>query len=136
MIHALVWLPLLALFLFLGWAGWNEYQKVQAYSTWAEGFQNAKYDILAVLARQEDRLVWGRPTRSGPVDLQEVSLKEVRSIQVANNGQVFDPELPPEKSKRVDLRLQLNSDRQISIPFTEANLAAKWCKLLQQVSLS
>jgi hypothetical protein len=135
MIHALIWLPLLALFLFLGWAGWNEYQKVQAYSTWAEGFQNAKYDILAVLARQEDRLVWGRPTRRGPVDLQEVSLKEVRSIQVANNGQVFDPELPPEKSKRVDLRLQLTSDRQISIPFTEATLAAKWCKLLQQVSL-
>jgi hypothetical protein len=136
MIHALIWLPLLALFLFLGWAGWNEYQKVQAYSTWAEGFQNAKYDILAVLARQEDRLVWGRPTRKGPVDLQEVSLKEVRSVQVASDGQVFDPELPPEKSKRVDLRLQLNSDRQISIPFTEADLAAKWCKLLQQVSPS
>jgi hypothetical protein len=58
-------------------------------------------------------------------------------IQVANDGQVFDPELPPEKSKRVDLRLQLiNSDRQISIPFTEADLAAKWCKLLQQVSPS
>ncbi len=136
MIHALIWLPLLAFFSYMGWAGWNEYQKVQAYSAWAEGFQNAKYDILAVLARQEDRLVWGRPTRRGPVDLQELSLKEVRSIQVASNGQVFDPELPPEKSKRVDLRLQLKSDRQISIPFTEADLAAKWCKLLQQLAPS
>lgn len=132
MIHALIWLPLLALFVYLTWAGWNEYQKVQAYSLWAGAYQNAKYDVLSVLGRQESCLVWGRPTRQGPTDLQEISLTRVREIALITDGQVSDPLNPPRRARRVDLRLSLENGTHLSIPFTEAGLAAKWCKLLQQ----
>ncbi|MBC8121512.1 MAG: hypothetical protein H7Y22_06700 [Gemmatimonadaceae bacterium] len=142
MIHALIWLPLLALFLVLGWAGWNEYQKVQAYGRWAEGFQNSKYDILSVLAREGDRVVWGLPTRKGPTKVQEVSLKQVRAVGLVMDGQSIDPDVldDPHKGsgsirvKQVSLQLILAARERplISIPFTDPRLAAQWCKLLQQ----
>jgi hypothetical protein len=132
MIHALIWLPLLALFCTLAWAGWNEYTKVQAYGQWARTFDTAKYDVLAVLGFRDDRLVWGRPTRRGPVDLQEIPLENVKSVQLFTDNRLADPDTPPARARRVALRLHLADDGQVSIPFTEAPLAAAWCKLLQK----
>ncbi len=52
MTRGLIWLPLLAIFIGLAWAGWNEYQKLEAYRAWAEQFDRAKYDIYAVLGQK------------------------------------------------------------------------------------
>ena len=43
--RGLLWLPLLGIFIWLSWAGWNEYQKLEAYRAWAESFEKSKYDI-------------------------------------------------------------------------------------------
>ena len=37
--RGLLWLPLLGVFIWLSWAGWNEYQKLEAYRAWAESFE-------------------------------------------------------------------------------------------------
>lgn len=50
--HGLLWLPLLAAFFWLAWQGSQEYQKIEAYRTWAEQFDKAKYDIYAVLGKK------------------------------------------------------------------------------------
>ena len=47
--RGLLWLPLLAVFFWLAWSGWNEYQKVEAYRRWAADYDKAKYDLYAVL---------------------------------------------------------------------------------------
>lgn len=57
--RGLLWLPLLAVFIWLAWQGWNEYQKVEAYQNWAKHFERAKYDIYAVLAQNGSNLTWG-----------------------------------------------------------------------------
>ncbi|HEY9835810.1 MAG TPA: hypothetical protein V6D27_02865, partial [Vampirovibrionales bacterium] len=85
--RGLMWLPLLALFIGLAWAGWNEYQKVEAYRLWAQGFDRTKYDIYAVLGEKGDCLTWGKPTRKGPVNQQTFSLKEVESLHLLVNEQ-------------------------------------------------
>ncbi|MBD3561673.1 hypothetical protein H6S82_22920, partial [Planktothrix sp. FACHB-1355] len=77
--RGLIWLPLLALFIWLAWAGWNEFQKVEAYRRWASQFERAKYDIYAVLGQNGSNLTWGKPTRTEPVNLQTFSLKNVKS---------------------------------------------------------
>lgn len=87
--RGLMWLPLLGLFIWLAWAGWNEYQKVEAYKTWATDFERAKYDIYAALGQKADQLTWGSPSRKGPVDLKTVSLKEVESISLNVDGREF-----------------------------------------------
>ena len=100
--RGLMWLPLLAIFIGLAWAGWNEYQKLEAYRVWAEQFAKAKYDIYAVLGQQEDSLTWGKPTRRGPVNLQTFSLKDVESLRLLVNSQAVDLESQAEfwKSNR------------------------------------
>lgn len=133
MIHALIWLPLLALFFVLTWAGWNEFQKLQAYGDWARNYQNSKYDILAVLGRKDDRLVWGKPTRKGPVGLRDLPLQSVRRVSLNIDGKTVDPGGSlPNRAKSIALHLELTDDSQAFIPFTEIPLAAQWCKLLQQ----
>lgn len=87
MARGLIWLPLLVLFIWLTWAGWNEYQKLEAYKVWAERFDRAKYDIYAVLGQKGDELTWGKPTRKGPIALQTVSLRQVGDIQLIANNQ-------------------------------------------------
>ncbi|MFS8116947.1 MAG: hypothetical protein ACMG55_00450 [Microcoleus sp.] len=116
----------------LAWAGWNEYQKLEAYRVWAEQFAKAKYDIYAVLGQQEDSLTWGKPTRSGPVNLQTFSLKDVQSIQLLVNDTVVDLELPPNSGKAIALKFLLKDAEAVQIPFTEVPLATKWAKYLQQ----
>lgn len=94
--RGLMWLPLLGLFIWLAWAGWNEYQKVEAYKTWAADFERAKYDIYAALGQKLDQITWGSPTRKGPINLKSVSLKEVQSISLNVDGQ----ELPIQLSSQ------------------------------------
>ena len=130
--RGLMWLPLLAIFIGLAWAGWNEYQKLEAYRVWAEQFAKAKYDIYAVLGQQEDSLTWGKPTRSGPVNLQTFSLKNVQSIQLLVKGTVVDLDNPPSSGKAIVLEFLLKDAKPVQVPFTEIPLATKWGKYLQQ----
>jgi hypothetical protein len=39
--RGLLWTPLLILFIWLAWSGWNEYQKVEIYREWAENFESS-----------------------------------------------------------------------------------------------
>ena len=45
--RGLLWLPLLVMFCWLAWAGWNEYQKIESYKLWASQFERHKSDISA-----------------------------------------------------------------------------------------
>ncbi len=133
--RGLMWLPLLALFIGLAWAGWNEYQKVEAYQTWAQGFDRTKYDIYAVLGEKGDCLTWGKPTRKGPVNQETFSLKEVQSLQLLVNQQPVAVDALPEnlKAKTIALEFLFPSPKQsVQIPFTEVAIALEWTKYLQQ----
>lgn len=131
MARGLAWLPLLAVFCWLAWAGWNEYQKLETYRAWAEQFDHAKYDIYAVLGQKGSELTWGKPARQQPIDLQTFSLHQVRSIDLRVNGQIADLDQPPDTGKLILLEFQLD-DQSIAIPFTDVALAAQWGKHLQQ----
>jgi hypothetical protein len=137
MVRGLLWLPLLILFIWLAWAGWNEYQKLEAYRQWAAQFDQAKYDIYAVLGQRGDVITWGKPTRRGPVELHSFSLTQVTAIQVlagSSNHALHpvDPEQPPERVKQVNLEFQFPDQDAIRIPFTELSLALRWADYLRQ----
>ncbi len=129
MARGLLWLPLLVLFFWLAWAGWNEYQKVEAYRVWAQQFEQAKYDIYSVLGQTGDRLTWGKPTRKGPSNLATFSLQQVQSIHLQVNDLPVDPEAPPQRG-RAALKFQFIDATSLQIPFTEIPLAARWAKHL------
>lgn len=135
--RGLLWLPLLAIFIWLAWAGWNEYQKVETYRLWAQQFQRAKYDIYAVLGQKADELTWGQPTRQGPIQLQTFSLKQVQAIRLLVEGQAVASDCLPSKGRPV-LEFSFantNTDREIApvqVPFTEIPLAAQWYDYLQR----
>lgn len=130
--RGLFWLPLLGLFIWLAWAGWNEYQKLEAYQVWAESFDKAKYDIYAVLGQKGSEIVWGKPTRQGPANLSSFSLEDVRSLQLLIDGRSADMENPPDRGKAIALEFVLSDSKTIQIPFTDIVLAARWGKYLQQ----
>ena len=130
--RGLLWLPLLGLFIWLAWAGGNEYQKLEAYKVWAESFDKAKYDIYAVLGQKGSEIVWGKPTRRGPVNLESFSLEDVRSLQLLIDGRSADMENPPDKGKAIALEFIFSDSKTIQIPFTDTDLAARWGKYLQQ----
>lgn len=130
--RGLIWLPLLGLFFWLAWAGWNEYQKIEAYRVWAEKFDRAKYDIYAVLAQSGSDLTWGLPTRKGPIDLETLSLKSVASIRLLVNGQPASLETPPAKGRALLELVSRDRPEPTQIPFTDPALAAKWGQYLQQ----
>lgn len=128
--RGLIWLPLLALFIWLSWSGWREYQKLEAYKTWAEDFDTAKYDIYAVVGKKQDKICWGKPTPGGPVELQSISLREVEKIELLVDHQpVSIKQLPPKGKAAIGLN---SATEQVEIPFTEIDLAAKWYEYLQQ----
>ncbi|MFZ4639632.1 MAG: hypothetical protein ACOYMP_04395 [Nodosilinea sp.] len=131
--RGLLWLPLLAVFVGLAWAGWNEYHKVQAYERWATGFDRSKYDIRAVLGQVGSTLTWGRPTRQGPVDLISLSLTEVEHIQLQVDSRVIEPGTEPQGGKLVYLEVGLNHGPSYQIPFTDLDLARRWQKALQEL---
>jgi len=131
--RGLLWLPLLVVFFWLAWSGWNEYQKVEAYKVWAEDFDNAKFDIYAVLGRKDDRLTWGKPTRKGMVELSSFSLNDVRQINLLLGDRAIDLDESdlPNKGKP-SLEFDLQDRNSIRIPFTDITLANKWRDYLQQ----
>ncbi len=138
MARGLLWLPLLAVFIGLAWAGWNEYHKLEAYRTWAAQFQRAKYDIYAVLGQSDSDLTWGKPTRKGPVNLQTFSLQQVQKICLIVNGQSVDLESVdleqlPQPGRNITLEFELvDSANPIRVPFTDVEMAAQWGKHLQK----
>ncbi|MCU0552918.1 MAG: hypothetical protein MUC48_26610 [Leptolyngbya sp. Prado105] len=129
MIHGLLWLPLLAVFIGLAYAGWNEYQTLETYRRWAEPFQRAKYDIYAVLGQKGDTLIFGKASRQGIQELETFELSAVQAIQLQVNGQSVEIAAPPEKGKKIVLEFKL-TDRSIAVPFTNISLAAKWGEVL------
>lgn len=131
MTRGLLWLPLLAIFIGLAWAGWSEYQKLESYKAWAAGFDHAKYDIYAVLGLKGDQLTWGKPTRRGPIELQHCRLTEVTSVHVIGDERSLDWDNPPARVKRVSLQLGFTAAPTVSIPFTEVGLAIRWARFLK-----
>jgi len=134
MVKGLLWLPLLAVFFWLTWAGWDEYQKLDSYRIWAEQFDRAKYDIYAVLGQKGNNLTWGKPKRRGPIDLQTFDLRQVESIQLMVNDRVQEPDSALEKSGRgkIALEFHLLGGKKICIPFTELAIASQWAAFLQK----
>jgi len=134
--RGLLWLPLLGLFCWLAWAGWNEYRKLEAYKLWAADFERAKYDIYAALGQVDDRLVWGRPTRQGPIQVQEISLRNVVAIAVYDGDAAPPPEADLPRGCTAGIRLTLTTPETRWIPFTDAHLAAQWTARLQSLQES
>ena len=138
--RGLLWLPLLAVFIGLAWAGWNEYQKIEAYKVWAQQFQRAKYDIYAALGQQDHCLTWGRPTRRGPIHLATLSLQQVEKLTLLADNQPVDIAQPPPQSRRATLAFSLKASAQqqpaqnskIEIPFTDLTIAIQWFHHLQK----
>ena len=130
--RGLLWLPLLGLFIWLAWAGWNEYQKVQAYEAWAANFDRSKYDVRAVLGQAGDALTWGKPTRQGPVEVTRLSLNEVATISLKVKHQILPPEASPAEGDAAEIVLTLHSGERYSVPFTNGTLADQWKKALHQ----
>lgn len=130
--RGLLWLPLLAVFIGLAWAGWNEYQKVEAYKLWAQQFERAKYDIFAALGQSGTNITWGTPTRKGPINLETLSLNSISHIHLEADGQPVDAEQPPSQARRSDLVLALADSSTTRIPFTDISLAIQWLNYLRQ----
>ncbi len=127
-----MWLPLLGTFIWLAGAGWNEYQKVQAYEAWATGFERSKYDILAMLGQAGDTLTWGRPTRRGPIDLASLSLQEVETLGLRVNGQPVPPVARLPRGQQVEIVFSLRDGGSRAVPFTDSELGRRWEKALQE----
>ena len=131
--HGLLWLPYLATFFWLAWSGWSEYQKIEAYRSWAMQFERAKYDIYAVLGQKSSDLTWGKPTRKGPVNLETFSLKDVQSLRLLVDDLVVESETLPGKGRAIALEFVFPEPAaSIKVPFTEIPLAAEWGKFLRQ----
>ena len=130
--RGLLWLPLLVMFCWLAWAGWNEYQKIESYKCWAEQFERHKYDIYAVLGQKGDRLTWGRPTRKEPLDIQTVDLTDIARIRFRIDSKFFDEQDAefPLSPKKISLELVLKTGEMPSIRFTDVDIAAAWYRFL------
>ena len=135
MARGLMWLPLLAIFFGLAWAGWNEYRKLEAYKVWAAQFERAKYDIYAVLGQQDTLLTWGMPTRNGVVDAAVLDLNAVEALGMEVDGLSIDPEKLPEKG-RFSLSFLLKEGGSERIPFTDGDIARRWFDFLSENFLS
>lgn len=132
MVRGLLWLPLLAVFIWLAWAGWNEYQKVEAYRLWASRFERSKYDIYAVLGQNGSDLTWGKPTPREPINLKTFSLKNVNDIRLLIDDKAVDLDNPPLQPGKVALEFSfLDKDDPVRIPFTQLSLAMEWGKHLR-----
>ena len=140
MIHGLMWFPLLGVFIALAYAGWNEYQRLEAYKAWAVDFERAKFDVKAILGQRGRELTWGKPTRQGPADLQTVAFDDIEQLRVSLDGELIDPmAIPPEElennpypgKKDIAITLVLTStDSPATIPFTDSVLAIRWGQAL------
>lgn len=128
----LLWLPLLGVFIWLAWSGWNEYQKVEAYKIWAEDFDNAKFDIYAVLGKKDRQVTWGKPTRKGMINLDSFSFNDVKEIKLLVGDRNVDLDNLPDKGKPV-LEFTFAAQKpSLQIPFTDISLAVKWLHYLRK----
>lgn len=125
MVRGLLWLPLLAVFFGLAWAGWNEYRKLEAYKVWAAQFERAKYDIYAALGQQGNRLTWGSPTRQGIIGTQHLDLAKVKQLNIEVDGQLAAAEQLPIKG-RFSLAFVLEDGSKATVPFTDGDIARQW----------
>lgn len=130
------WSLLLIFFVILAGLGWVEYQKIEAYRLWASQFDQAKYDIYAMLGLKGDQLVWAKPTRRGPTEVNQVSLQQVVAIHLYVDNQLVTSDNLPKRCKKINLSLQLcssgsDSPQVLQIPFTEVALADRWLGFLQ-----
>ena len=129
--RGLIWLPLLGLFFWLAWQGRNEFQKVEAYQNWAKQFEKSKYDIYAVLGQNGNELTWGKPARTGPIDLKTFSLDRVGEIRLLVDEKPVELETPPNKGKAIALEFVMqDSQDTVRVPFTEIPIAVEWGKYL------
>ena len=132
--RGLLWLPLLVMFFWLAWQGSKEYQKVEAYRTWAEQFERAKYDIYAVLGQKGNNLTWGKPTTKGLIKLETFSLLDVQKIHLVVDRKSVNVDDVPQKGRSIELEFLFSeSTSSVRVPFTEIPLAAEWGKFLQSV---
>mgnify|MGYP001790959594 FL=1 len=129
MTRGLMWLPLLAIFFGLAWAGWNEYRKLETYKVWAAKFDRAKYDIYAALGQQGSLLTWGLPTRDGMVNTTKLDLNNVENITLEVDGQPIDPWQLPVKG-RFSIGFKLKTGAHEHIPFTNGDMAQQWFEFL------
>ncbi|EAZ91983.1 hypothetical protein [Crocosphaera chwakensis] len=135
MARGLFWLSLLVVFFILAWSGWNEYQKLEAYRQWAENFDQAKYDIYAIIGVKGKEITWGKPSRSIPNTLPKFLLTDVDKIELLVNDKSVDLGNLPNKGKPIIQFNFINKDQSsIKIPFTEIDLAAKWVKYLDNLT--
>lgn len=131
--RGLLWFPLLIVFFWLAWSGWNEYQKLEAYRQWAENFDQAKYDIYAIIGVKGKQLTWGKPGRSLPENLPSFSLEDVAAIRLLVNHLPVEVNALPSKGSPV-LEFNFTPDKPpVKIPFTEIPLAAKWLDYLDKL---
>ncbi|GAA6614569.1 hypothetical protein [Scytonema sp. NUACC26] len=133
--RGLLWLPLLVAFFWLAWQGSKEYQKIEAYRTWAQQFEKAKYDIYSVLGQKGSQITCGKPTPKGPVKLETFSLLDVQQIRLLVDDKSVDLGNPPQKGRTIELEFVFPDPSQsVRVPFTEIPLAAEWGKYLQTVT--
>jgi hypothetical protein len=132
--RGLLWLPLLFAFFWLAWQGSKEFKKVEAYRIWAEKFDKAKYDIYAVLGLKDNNITWGKPTTTGPIQLETFSLDDVVNIQLFVDKRQVEIEEPPERGRLIELEFIFSeSTKSVRVPFTEIPLAAEWGKYLRRM---
>ncbi|MEE3716831.1 hypothetical protein V2H45_08740 [Tumidithrix elongata RA019] len=138
--RGLLWLPLLSIFIWLAWSGWNEYQKIEAYKLWATQFERHKFDIYAVLGQKGDRLTWGKPTRKEPIALKSVNLPDLQQVRLKLDRKLIEvpiQNLPegsqvelPTKAKDIEIELVARSGEISQIPFTDIAIAYDWYRFL------
>lgn len=129
--RGLLWLPLLIVFMWLAWTGKKEYQKVETYQLWAQQFDNAKYDIYAVLGKKGDLITWGKCTNKGIINESTFSLKNIAKINLTRKNQILNFDNLPDNGE-ADLQFILTDNQIINIPFTDINLAFKWLTYLNK----
>lgn len=132
--RGLLWLPLLVAFFWLAWQGSKEYQKIEAYRSWAQQFDRAKYDIYAVLGQKDRHITWGKPTSKGLIELNTFSLDDVQKIYLLIDDKIIDSEALPTKARKIELEfIFAEPTNSIRIPFTEIPLAAQWGEFLNLI---
>lgn len=136
--RGLLWFPLLIAFFWLAWEGWKEFQKIEAYRSWAEQFEQAKYDIYSVLGQKDNNITWGKPTIKGPIKLETFSLDNVDRLNILVDEKLVDIGDLPNKGKKIELEFIFikkeitQTENSVRIPFTEIPLAAEWGNFLQE----
>jgi hypothetical protein len=130
--RGLLWLPLLIAFIWLTWSGWNEYQKLEAYKIWAKDFDNAKFDIYAVLGKKERQITWGKPTRKGMIDLDSFCLDNVEEMNLLVDDRAVDLDNLPKQGKPFLEFTFCDRKPALKIPFTDISLAAQWLNYIYQ----